>query len=92
MIRQGHMTKKAVAPIYGKNFSRTGIPMILKPSVQHQGLKLYKGYINWVVLDLFYSKGCLFIWMGKTSSYQFGKTCSHYANMSVQYTAIFHGC
>ena len=46
-----HMTKMAAMPIYGKNpskifFSRTRSPMILKLGMQHQGLKLYKVYIN----------------------------------------------
>ena len=41
----------AATPIYGKNFqksffSRMGNPMILKLGMQHQGLKLYKVYIN----------------------------------------------
>ena len=47
----GHMTKLAATPIYGKKylkhfFSRTRNPIILKHGMQHQGLKLYKVYIN----------------------------------------------
>ena len=46
----GHMTKMAATPIYGKKllkiFYRTGSPLILKLGMQHQGLKLYKVYIN----------------------------------------------
>ena len=46
----GDMTKMAGTPIYGKTFkifySRTGKPMILKLSMQHRGLKLYKVFIK----------------------------------------------
>ena len=46
----GHMTKMAATPIYGKTlklfFSRTRSPMILKLGMWHQGLKVYKVYIN----------------------------------------------
>ena len=47
----GHMTKMTATPINEKKpskifFSRAGRPMILKLVMQHQGLKLYKVYIN----------------------------------------------
>ena len=37
----GHMTEMAAMPIYGK-ISRTISPMILKLSMYHWGLKVYK--------------------------------------------------
>ena len=48
---QGHMTKMAAMPIYGKNpskifFSGTGGPIFKKLGVKHLWLKYYKVYIN----------------------------------------------
>ena len=40
------MTKMAAMPIYGKNLSRIGSPMILKLGMYHRGLKRYKVYVN----------------------------------------------
>ena len=47
---QGHMTKMAAMPIYGKNpskiFSGTGGPISKKLGVKHLWLKYYNVYIN----------------------------------------------
>ena len=47
---QGHMTKMAALPIYGKNPSkiiyRTKKIMIMKLGMEHYVLKLFKVYIN----------------------------------------------
>ena len=78
----GHMAKMADTPIYGKIFYRTGSPMILKPGMQHQGLKLYKVHINddpGLTLTYFMARSnwvaCMF-GNGKTVSHLIGKTCS----------------
>ena len=46
----GHMTKMAITPIYGKTLknlhNQIKSPLNLKLGMQHQGLKLYKVYIN----------------------------------------------
>ena len=47
---QGHMTKMAAMPIYGKNpsktFSGTGRRISKKPGMKHRWLKNYNVYIN----------------------------------------------
>ena len=49
----GYMTEMTVMPIYGKNFSRTRCMIILKLSMEHQGIRVYKVRINddpWLTL------------------------------------------
>ena len=42
----GDMAKMAATLIYGKNHKKLSSPESLKLGMQHQGLKLYKVYIN----------------------------------------------
>ena len=84
----GRMTMMAAMPIYGKKplkifSSKTGSPMISKLVMQHQGLKLYKGYINddpgLTLTYLMAMLNCVvntFEWGKLLQSYLMGKTCS----------------
>ena len=61
----GHMAKMATMAIYNKNllktfFSRTRRPVILKLGMKHQGIELYKNYIN-------HDHGVTFIYFTKRS-------------------------
>ena len=86
----GHMTKMAATPIYGKKtskISRTGGPMILKLSMQDEGLKLYKIYINddpGLTLTYFTARSnwvaYMFEWGKLLQSHLMGKTCSKELN------------
>ena len=69
----GHMTKMAAMPIYGKDLQSSS-PEPLKLGMQHQGLKLYKVYINddpGLTLTYFTASKfgclCILIWKSVTS-------------------------
>ena len=90
----GHITKMTAMPIYGQNpskifFSITGCPKILKLSMQHKELKLYKVYINddhGLTLTYFIARS---IWVAYTfewgklfQSHLMRKTCSKVLNLT----------
>ena len=53
---QGHMTKMAAMPIYGKKPSGTTGPISTKLGMKHRGLEYYNVFINydlWLTLTYF---------------------------------------
>ena len=46
MNGEGHMTKMAAMAINSKNLLKSRRPMILKLGMKHQGIEVYKIYIN----------------------------------------------
>ena len=76
----------AATPMYGKTlkiFSRTRSNVNLKLSMQHRGLKVYKGYISddpGLAMTYFTARSnlvaCAFEWRKLLQSHLTGKTCS----------------